>query len=839
MILKEKRLIGEVFNMYQFVKDGGKGSGNFGHAGRISYRGGSAPSKQSKSEISHSNKTNNKQKINFRQLNISAIIDSEKGKQLEEKCGGNLMEYIEYYADNYYSDDCGKYDGEELYNETIETEGNAEWLLNLRLRPDDLTTDEQQKLNSLIDNIRNKNEPLFNEQGELELYIDDYSKLSEKIECGFGIGNALQAAFDNNLRYDDVITNSILKYQKEHGNLYISEEVYDYAIGKIDDIDKIPAFGDYSYWIMDYIQILMQGDSDFNLYKDEKEIKDLFTKGKPLSEEFIKKHDIDMEFFDTKDVYVNTEKTNSELKKSVARCFNFILNSDEKYSEPFKKSLSDGKVYNLSIDKNKINDYIDDYVEELRYNDIETGEKNRNQISQERFEEALKQFENKEIDAAEYCRRMIINSGITKCKQDPSTNKFLKEVDLLKTQLNDLFNNDKDRFEENSPIYETLLFSNSDNPYRHSYKKVVFSGDLIHNDTKQLDEFIDNSLSKKRYAIKNYKNGKRIPYLKNDRILQRYAKVKNKPDIKSNIVDTTEIDNLKLNKNTTTADCNNYIKKIFNTISDDIYVDIPSNKEYLSQQGQFGIDKTQAQKYRDKYYMHSDTASQMQRYAKSDEPYAQPIFNGYNRNKVNGITRAGIASIAKMMTTSGYYYTSAIQEDFEGMGSLIRTIVGLAPIQEGEFLRCENPNDEYRIYDDLKVGDTITMNAQHFTWNGEQFAKGAARMFGKTVFRIKGKTPFFNLNPYVERGKMKEWEGLIAGCFKVKAIQNGTEQNPINLHGANFEKLIELEFDWKKWNNYIKANAKLYCNQIGLYKGIKNKVKDSIIKLYKWLNDYV
>ena len=344
-------------------------------------------------------------------------------------------------------------------------------------------------------------------------------------------------------------------------------------------------------------------------------------------------------------------------------------------------------------------------------------------------------------------------------------------------------------------------------------------------DTKETREINNNG----KQTTKEFENRA----LKQNRILEKYQKAKNKPDVKSNFLDTTVIKDYDISKNKWTEDeAIDFINKLIPTLNlkkgsferlamehdvKNIMAKNPVNPDYTK--GFENTNKTNSNYASMKQNTHEKLTA---------EPVVEKEYSKIKQKRL--YTFDDLRAICDLVTTSGYHYTSALQEDNEGMGSFVRMICASSPIYEGDFVRCENISDSFREYSNLKEGDTIMMNAQHFTYDPKSFIKSANNMFGKTGFRIKGKVPFLNLMPYVRKEKgMEEWEGLIAGCFKIKKIHKG-----YSLYGANFETMYDLEFDWDKWKSYIHANAKVFANQIGLYdRNSKMKAVDFLGRLLK------
>lgn len=346
-------------------------------------------------------------------------------------------------------------------------------------------------------------------------------------------------------------------------------------------------------------------------------------------------------------------------------------------------------------------------------------------------------------------------------------------------------------------------------------------------------ENVYNKVGYNQPELKRNNENKKLPsLLKSNRIALRYDRIKNKPDIKSNFLDTTVIKDTNITKDKwnskESADFINKLMPHFN-ISQGYFQNLVMGEKVESIMGRQWIGEDGQEEFEEKYNMSTSLASKRQK--SSEKGGAEPINEGIKNVNGNYLvhTADSLKRIIFSMTSSGASYTSAIQEDEMGMGSFIRTLVAAAPVMEGEFLRCEAAADLYRNYADIKEGDSIVFNAQHFTYDPVSFGEDAADMFGEIGFRVKGKMPFLNMMPMVKPNKMTEWEGLAAGFFKVKKIHTDVSE-----YGADFKKFIDLEFDWDNWKNYIHANAKMFANQIGLYdRNGKMKVKDFLNFLLK------
>lgn len=302
---------------------------------------------------------------------------------------------------------------------------------------------------------------------------------------------------------------------------------------------------------------------------------------------------------------------------------------------------------------------------------------------------------------------------------------------------------------------------------------------------------------------------------KENRVKSQYNESCKLPNIKSSVLNTEPSKEKYSKSKGSIKDALERIKSIMPLVNTDLYapVDIsdPAKyKKYVGTKNNFTTnDATEVSR---KYNLLGDLAKENQKKAYSGfdlENHQNSISNVYNSEAVK--------DISFLMTVAGRYYCDGLQENASGIGSFMRTVVASAPLSSGEevYTRYENKKDSYRKYDQIKVGDTITMNAQHFTC-GDSFTEDAEIMFGEgntAEFVIKGQAPIFNLSPYIRRDKsVNEVEYLSAGCFKVTNIKNSRSKTT-----------YEIEFDFDKWGDYINQNAKLYGQNVGLYKGIKNK----------------
>lgn len=305
--------------------------------------------------------------------------------------------------------------------------------------------------------------------------------------------------------------------------------------------------------------------------------------------------------------------------------------------------------------------------------------------------------------------------------------------------------------------------------------------------------------------------------IKENRVKTQYTQSKDMPNIESNVINTTPSKELfnksKLSKN----DAGARLRSLMPNIGDISFLenDISDPSEFKSYYGQqteyLEIDAPDVAK---SYGLVGHSAA-----VKSQRMAEQGVYLEKNQEAISKLYNYDtVTDIGYLMTMGGYYYCDGLQENASGVGSFMRLVTACAPITSGNqtYRRYENKTDGYRDYDNLKVGDTITMNAQHFTC-GDSFKGNAERMFGEgnaAEFIVKGRAPMLNLSPYVRKDKkISEVEYLSAGCYKIT-----------NINKTPSKTSYEIEFDWDKWEDYVNQNAKLYAQNIGLYHNInKNK----------------
>lgn len=178
------------------------------------------------------------------------------------------------------------------------------------------------------------------------------------------------------------------------------------------------------------------------------------------------------------------------------------------------------------------------------------------------------------------------------------------------------------------------------------------------------------------------------------------------------------------------------------------------------------------------------------------------------------------------MTIGGSEYTTVKEPNRYGSNNIINMMVACGEIVDAKDVKCirsENMQNNYRNYN-FKVGDTITFDAQHAS-NSEEFAYNSALcMFGEQepcMFEVVGKYPRLDLEPFVWKDKrLEESEQLMAGFFKVKEIKDGVPMQwrlSNGKEGTSITKRVKIEFDWDRFDEYLSLQTRGFADYMGMY----------------------
>lgn len=174
--------------------------------------------------------------------------------------------------------------------------------------------------------------------------------------------------------------------------------------------------------------------------------------------------------------------------------------------------------------------------------------------------------------------------------------------------------------------------------------------------------------------------------------------------------------------------------------------------------------------------------------------------------------------LVSAMTMGGGNYNDIKEYDQFGSQSFMNSVVANSPNTEVPLYRFENMRNGYRNYD-LKVGDSIQFDSQHFTWNEKFAMNNASVWFGEgapVLFRINGKKPFYNFEQRVGKGwdpnrastqckGIVEYEGSMAGNCKI------TGQSKIDLPNGNSAIVYDCEYDYDSREAFTNLNLKQFA----------------------------
>ena len=190
------------------------------------------------------------------------------------------------------------------------------------------------------------------------------------------------------------------------------------------------------------------------------------------------------------------------------------------------------------------------------------------------------------------------------------------------------------------------------------------------------------------------------------------------------------------------------------------------------------------------------------------------------------LTANELKHLLTAMTIGGSNYTTIKEPNRYGSNNIINMMVACGEIVDAKDVKCirsENMANNYRNYN-FKVGDSITFDAQHAS-NSEQFAYNEAlKMFGEQepcMFEVVGKYPRLDLEPFVWKDKgLEESEQLMAGFFKVKEIEDGVSMKwrlSDGREGNSITKKVKVEFDWDRLDEYLSLQTRGFADYMGMY----------------------
>lgn len=359
--------------------------------------------------------------------------------------------------------------------------------------------------------------------------------------------------------------------------------------------------------------------------------------------------------------------------------------------------------------------------------------------------------------------------------------------------------------------------------YIKTYRNAIISKAILNNGKKLLDGNII-------YGNRKTKSG---------RIKSEYESVVSKSDVDTNIISSKAINDIDTNYTNDTKQAAERISKIIPTLkAENLYNDIDETtiedykvKNHGSLSPKSDEDwkrmSRKSEQILGSYLVDKDIRNDISKtiHETVNNNYnLKAYLNKYEIENPNKLTDNEAKALFHLMTNGGQSYDSIKTGNTNGIGNFVRLIAASAPRYDGVVYRAEDRSNLDRDWDNIKVGDSISMDGYHFTYSEKFMYEGfstpsgkvpsALSMFGEkkpSVIKITGGVPFFNMEPYARKTKMNEHEGLIAGFLKVKKITN-------KVQGNIKYKEYEMEYDWDRLKEYLKLNAKVFANKYGLYK---------------------
>lgn len=292
-----------------------------------------------------------------------------------------------------------------------------------------------------------------------------------------------------------------------------------------------------------------------------------------------------------------------------------------------------------------------------------------------------------------------------------------------------------------------------------------------------------------------------------NRLLEGYQKASQYSDVSNDFVNTAvKIKNDETNYDKSLALAKENIKKMFPNLSNiDELMDgqkLQANSKPKNR-GQYGKSIDDVSKWREhlQQFMDDKTGSKSYVWSGDDMQY-----------------------LVSAMTMGGGNYNDIKEYDQFGSQSFMNSIVANSPNTEVPLYRFENMQNGYRNYD-LKVGDSVQFDSQHFTWSEDFAMNSASEWFGEgapVLFRINGKKPFYNFEQRVGKGYDKdrasmqckgvvEYEGSLAGNCKI------TGQSKMTLSNGLEAVVYDCDYDYDSRETFTNLNLKQFAYLNNMY----------------------
>lgn len=295
---------------------------------------------------------------------------------------------------------------------------------------------------------------------------------------------------------------------------------------------------------------------------------------------------------------------------------------------------------------------------------------------------------------------------------------------------------------------------------------------------------------------------------KQGRYLNQLENASTKPDIQNEMINT------KIGKIERTAGKNN--RAVMDSVFHGVGINWDDFYNYKGERSEYCISEGSAVETAHELMMVDDERQSRFEYISSTEKTNYKMLNTKE-----------LKHLITAMTRSGGYYGPIKAPNKFGSQNLISMLAATGKIANSKDRKCiryENENDLYRNYD-FKVGDTIMFDGTHASTDkkfADTFARGCFGEGKPCRFEVEGDYPYLDLEPFVWNAKgVFEYEQLMAGFFKVKSVENDVPFDTVNQHGKRVtgnERVVKLEFDWDRLDEFLSLQARSFANYYNMYK---------------------
>lgn len=311
-----------------------------------------------------------------------------------------------------------------------------------------------------------------------------------------------------------------------------------------------------------------------------------------------------------------------------------------------------------------------------------------------------------------------------------------------------------------------------------------------------------------KMAVNLLKSEDVVTQTKQGRYLNQLENASTKPNIQNELINT------KIEKTERTVGKNN--RAVMDSVFHGMGINWDDFYNYKGERSEYGISEGIAIETAYELMMVDGERQSQFEYISSTE---KTNYKMLNTNELKQLITA--------MTRAGGYYSPIKAPNKFGSQNLISMLAATGKIANSNDRKCiryEDEGGEYRNYD-FKVGDTIMFDGMHATTDknfADTFARGCFGEGKPCRFEVEGDYPYLDLEPFVWNGKwVVEYEQLMAGFFKVKSVENDVPFDIVNHDGERIqgnERVVKLEFDWDRLDEFLSLQARSFANYYNMYK---------------------